>query len=418
MTIHEKYNLAKETYQNIGVNTDEAISKLKNTSISLHCWQGDDVTGFDHDGPLTGGIQATGNYPGKARNHQELMNDIDKALSLIPGNHRINLHANYAIFEDGEFADRNKLEPKHFQKWVEFAKERNLGIDFNPTFFSHEKANEFTLSSPNEEIRNFWVEHGKACIKISEYFATELDKPCMMNIWIPDGYKDIPADRLSPRARFKKSLDEILSVDYDKSKVYVALESKVFGIGLESYTVGSSEFCISYASKNGILSLLDNGHYHPTEFVSDKIPSLLLFNDKIALHVTRPVRWDSDHVVLFDDETKEIAKELVRNDALDRVFLGLDFFDAGINRISAWVVGMRNMQKALLYALLTPNSLLAEMQNKSQFSKLMVLQEELKIYPFGDVWNYFCKTNNVPIQENWFKEIEKYEEEVLSKRGN
>lgn len=416
MTTAERYAYAKETYAAIGVDTDAALAALKAFPISMHCWQGDDVIGFDQKGPLTGGIQTTGNYPGKARTPEELMADIDKALSLIAGTHKINIHASYAIFEDGEWADRDELEPKHFQRWVAFAKERGLGLDFNPTFFSHPKASEYTLSSPDEEIRSFWIRHGQACIRISQYFAEETGQPCSMNIWIPDGYKDIPADRLGPRARFKDSLDQILSVDYDREKVLVCLESKVFGIGMESYTVGSSEFCINYATRNGILSLMDNGHYHPTEVVSDKIPSMLLFNEKIALHVTRPVRWDSDHVVLFDDETKEIAKEIVRNDALDRVVLGLDFFDASINRISAWVVGMRNMQKSLLYALLTPNKELKAMQDSGSLTKLMMQQEELKTYPMGDVWNYFCESNGVPVGENWFDEVEKYEAEVLLKR--
>lgn len=417
MTIAQRYESAKEIYKSMGVDTDKAVETLKNIHISMHCWQGDDVQGFDHKGPLSGGIQTTGNYPGKAGTPEELMDDIDKALSLIPGKHKLNLHANYAIFEEGQFADRDALEPAHFRKWVEFAKERGMGIDFNPTFFSHEKAETFTLSSPDEEIRQFWIRHGQACIRISQFFAEELGQPCVMNIWIPDGYKDVPADRLAPRARFKDSLDRILSIDYDKSKVYVCLESKVFGIGMESYTVGSSEFCINYAANNGILSLMDNGHYHPTEVVSDKIPAMLLFNEKLALHVTRPVRWDSDHVVLFDDETKEIAKEIVRNDAIDRVFLGLDFFDASINRISAWVVGMRNMQKAFLFALLQPNDKLKELQNNSEFTELIMLQEELKLYPFGDVWNYFCEQCGVPGKEDWFEEVQQYEKEVLSKRA-
>lgn len=415
MTKH-RYESAKEIYKAIGVDTDAAIAILKEVPISLQCWQGDDVKGFDREGPLSGGIQATGNYPGKARNPEELMADIDEALSLIPGKHKLNLHASYAIFEKGEFTDRDLLEPRNFAKWVEFAKARGLGLDFNPTFFSHPKAEPFTLSSPEEEIRTFWIRHGIACIRISEYFATELGIPCTMNIWIPDGYKDIPADRYSPRARFKASLDEILSTSYDKEKVLVCLESKVFGIGVESYTVGSAEFCMEYAARNGILSLMDNGHYHPTEVVSDKIPSMLLFDEKIALHITRAVRWDSDHVVLFDDETKEIAKEIVRNDALKRVLLALDFFDASINRISAWVVGMRNMQKALLYALLTPNKQLAELQLKGELTQLMVMSEELKTYPFGDVWNYFCLVNNVPEKEDWFEEVKRYEKEVLAKR--
>ena len=418
MATTERYESAREYYQGMGVDTDQAIKTLKDIRISMHCWQGDDVTGFDHDGPLTGGIQTTGNYPGKARTPEELMADIDKAFSLIPGKHRLNLHASYAIFEPGEFADRDQLEPKHFKKWVDFAKERGIGIDFNPTFFSHDKVvNGLTLSSPIKEVRDFWIRHGIVCLKIAEYFANELGTPCELNYWIPDGYKDVPADRTAPRARFKDSMDQILATPYDKSKVLVALESKVFGIGVESYTVGSSEFTVNYAARNGILSLMDNGHYHPTEVVSDKIPSMLLFNDKIALHVTRGVRWDSDHVVIFDDETKEIAKEIVRNDAMDRVLLGLDFFDASINRISAWVVGMRNMQKAMLYALLQPNEKLAKMQDASEFTELMMLQEELKLYPFGDVWNYFCQKNGVPEKEDWFAEVQKYEKEVLSKRA-
>jgi len=417
MTTAERYAYAKERYTAIGVDTEAALAVLTAFPISMHCWQGDDVIGFDQKGPLTGGIQTTGNYPGKARTPQELMADMDQTLSLVAGKHKINLHASYAIFEDGEWADRDALEPKHFKGWVEFARARGLGLDFNPTYFSHPKASEYTLSSPDEEIRQFWIRHGQACIRISQYFAEETGQPCSMNIWIPDGYKDIPADRLGPRARFKDSLDQILSVDYDKEKVLVCLESKVFGIGMESYTVGSSEFCINYAAQKGILSLMDNGHYHPTEVVSDKIPSMLLFHDKIALHVTRPVRWDSDHVVLLDDETKEIAKEIVRNDALNRVVLGLDFFDASINRISAWVVGLRNMQKALLYALLTPNKELKALQDSGNLTKLMMQQEELKTYPMGDVWDYFCEMNGVPVGESWFEDVEKYEQEVLLKRA-
>lgn len=414
--IDERYEYAKKRYAEIGVDTDKAINALSKKAISLHCWQGDDVHGFEGSTTLDGGIQTTGNYPGAARNPEELMADIDKALSLIPGKHRINLHACYAIFEDGEKADRDALEPKHFRKWVEFAKERGLGIDFNPTFFSHPLAKGLTLSNPNENIRNFWIRHGIACLRISEYFARELGTPCLMNIWIPDGMKDVPADRLTPRALFKDSLDKILGAGYDKNLVYVSLESKVFGIGYESYTVGSSEFTINYAAQNGILSLMDNGHYHPTEVVSDKIPSMLLFNDKVALHVTRGVRWDSDHVVLFDDETKEIAKEIVRNDALDRVLIGLDYFDASINRIAAWVVGMRNFQKSLLYALLLPNEKLAEMQKNGENTELLALGEELKFFPFADVWARFCALNGVEPSESWIDEVKKYEKEVLSKR--
>ena len=413
-----RYESAKEIYAKLGVDTDAAIEKCMQVPVSLHCWQGDDVTGFDHDGPLTGGIQTTGNYPGKARTPEELMADMDKAMSLMPGAKKINVHACYAIFEEGEFVDRDKLEPKHFQKWVDFAKERGMGLDFNPTFFSHEKVKDgLTLSSPDEETRKFWIEHGKACIRISKYFAEQTGIPCVMNIWTGDGFKDVPADRMGPRVRYKESIDEILSEPYDPKMVKPCVESKVFGIGVEAYTVGSAEFALSYAAMNKekCLPLMDNGHYHPTEVVSDKISSMLLFFDKVALHVTRPVRWDSDHVVLFDDETREIAKEIVRAGS-ERVLLALDFFDASINRISAWVVGMRNMQKALLYALLLPNAELAKLQEERNFTKLMMLSEEMKTYPMGDVWNYFCEIHGVPAKEDWFKEIERYEAEVLSKR--
>lgn len=418
MTTQEYYEAAKKRYAEIGVDTDAAMETLRQTAISMHCWQGDDVHGFDHDGPLTGGIQTTGNYPGKARTPEELMSDIDQVLSMVPGTHKLNLHANYAIFENGEFADRDQLKPEHFEKWVDFAKKRGMGLDFNPTLFSHPMVkNNLTLSSPDKDVRDFWIRHCQACIRISEYFADELGKPCTMNIWIPDGYKDIPADRLTPRERFKNSLDEILSIPYDKNKVLVCLESKVFGIGMESYTVGSSEFTINYAASRGILPLMDNGHYHPTEMVSDKISSMLLFFEQIALHITRPVRWDSDHVVLFDDETREIAKEIVRNNALNRVKFGLDFFDASINRIAAWVIGMRSFQKCLLYALLTPNARLAELQENECFTQLMMLQEELKTYPFGAVWDYFCEINNVPVGESWYEKVQSYEADILSKRS-
>ena len=342
------------------------------------------------------------------------MADIDKAFELIPGKKKLNLHASYAIF-DGEKADRDAIKPEHFKKWVDFAKARGIGIDFNPTFFSHPMVKDnLTLSSPDEDVRRFWVEHGKRCVEISEYFANETGFPCVMNIWIPDGYKDIPADRLSPRLRFKKSLDEILAVPYDKRKVFVTLESKVFGIGLESYTVGSAEFCLSYATKNGIVPLMDNGHYHPTELVSDKVSALLAFNDRIALHITRGVRWDSDHVVLFDDETREIAKEIVRNDALDRVFIATDYFDASINRISAWVTGVRNVQKALLYALLEPSAKMKELQDNADFTSLMALGEEIKTLPFGDIWDEYLERQGV--KKNYLDEIKEYEKKVLVNR--
>ncbi len=410
-----RYESAKAIYAGYGVDTEKALDTLSGITVSLHCWQGDDVTGFDSRQSLSGGIQTTGNYPGKARNPEELMRDIDMALSLMPGKKKLNLHASYAIFDDGDFADRDKIRPAHFAKWVKFAKDRGLGLDFNPTFFSHPMVKDnLTLSSPDEEVRRFWVEHGKRCVELSEYFANETGIPCVMNIWIPDGYKDIPADRLSPRARFKKSLDEILSVPYDKSKVYVCLESKVFGIGLESYTVGSAEFCMNYVANKGITPLMDNGHYHPTEMVSDKISSMLLFNEKIALHITRPVRWDSDHVVLFDDETKEIAKEIVRNDAIDRVFIATDYFDASINRISAWITGIRSVQKALLFALLQPSDKMKELQNESNFTELMVISEEIKTAPLGDVWEEYLRREN--IESDYLSKVSEYEKTVLGER--
>ncbi|MDR2655834.1 MAG: L-rhamnose isomerase [Oscillospiraceae bacterium] len=410
----EQYIFAKRKFADIGVDADAAIKTLLAIPISMHCWQGDDVNGFEGASGLSGGIQATGNYPGKARTPEELIKDIDKALSLIPGKHRLNLHASYAVF-DGGFADRDALLPEHFAKWAEFAKARGLGLDFNPTYFSHPKSENGTLSSEDEEIRAFWIRHGQASIKIAERFAEELGSPSTVNIWIPDGFKEIPADRTGPRARLKDSLDRILAIPFDKSKVNVAVESKVFGIGMESYTVGSHEFYMNYAAKNNILCLLDNGHYHPTESVADKIPSMLLFSDKVALHVTRAVRWDSDHVVLLDGETQEIAREIIQA-GTDRVILALDFFDASINRIAAWVIGMRNMQKALLIALLTPHGRLKALQDRRDFTQLMALREELKTYPFGEVWDELCAVAGVPAGMGWYEQVKAYENQILSKR--
>ena len=413
----KNYQSAKVEYAKYGIDTDAAMKILENVPVSIHCWQGDDVVGFDSDAALSGGIQTTGNYPGKATTPSELIHDMEEVFALVPGKKKLNLHACYAIFEDGEKVDRDVIEPKHFKKWVELAKKYNAGIDFNPTFFSHPMVKDnLTLSSPDDATREFWIKHGIACLKIAEYFATETGIPSVVNFWIPDGYKEIPADRLGPRARFKDSLDRILETPYDKSKVYVTLESKVFGIGLESYTVGSAEFCLSYSTQKGITPLMDNGHYHPTEVVSDKIPSLLLFNEKIALHVTRSVRWDSDHVVIFDDETKEIAKEIVRNNALDRVFIALDYFDASINRIAAWVTGARNMQKALLNALLLPHDKLKEYQDSGNYTKMLAVSEEFKTFPFGDVWDEYCERQKVPVGMNWIREVDIYESEVLSAR--
>lgn len=346
------------------------------------------------------------------------MADMEKVFSLCPGKKKLNLHACYAIFEPGEFVDRDKIEPKHFAKWVELAKKYHMGIDFNPTFFSHPKVKDgMTLCSPDEDIRRFWVEHGKACIRISQYFAEQTGIPCVMNIWIGDGLKDIPSDRLGPRQRYKQSLEEILSEPFDRNLVKPCVESKVFGIGVEAYTSGSAEFALSFAATHeGCLPLMDNGHYHPTEVVSDKIPALLCFFPEIALHITRPIRWDSDHVVLFDDETREMAKEIVRCNALDRVYMALDYFDASINRISAWTVGFRSWQKALLNALLLPNEELKGLQDKADFTRLMVRQEECKLLPFGDVWEEYCRRQNVPAGEEWLDEVVKYEKEVLSQR--
>lgn len=409
---------AKKQYAALGIDVDAVIETLKKQPVSLHCWQGDDVIGFDHDGPLTGGIQTTGNYPGKARTPDELMADMDMVISLCPGMKKINVHACYAIFEDG-FVDRDKLEPKHFKKWVDFAKKHGMGLDFNPTFFSHPMADSgLTLSSPDENIRNFWIEHGKACVRISEYFAKETGVPCVMNIWTGDGLKDIPADRMGPRVRYKESIEAILSEPFDKNLVKPCVESKVFGIGVEAYTVGSAEFSLTFAATHdGCLPLMDNGHYHPTEVVSDKIPALLAFFPEIALHITRPIRWDSDHVVLFDDETREMAKEIVRCDAFDRVYMALDYFDASINRIAAWTVGLRSWQKALLMAMLTPNAQLKELQDNGNYTELMVRSEEVKTLPFGDIWNYYCECCGAPVDGEWFAKVQEYEKDVLSKRA-
>ena len=416
------YQEAKAKYAALGVDTEAVLTQLAQVPVALHCWQGDDVRGFDTDPdkPLTGGIQTTGNYPGRARTVQELMADLDVALKLCPGTKKLNLHACYAVFDEsnGGWVDRDQLEPKHFQAWVDFCKERGLGCDFNPTFFSHPMCDPLTLSSPNEEVRQFWVRHGKACIRISQYLAQELGQPCVMNIWTGDGFKDVPGDRMGPRMRYRQSIDEILSEPFDFNLVKPCVESKVFGIGVEAYTVGSGEFCMSYAAmnKDKCIPLLDNGHYHPTEVVSDKIPALLTFFPEIALHVTRGVRWDSDHVVLFDDETREIAREIVRCGGLKgRVHIALDYFDASINRISAWVTGYWNMEKALLYALLQPVEEMTKLQNEGQFSRLMVFQEEFKTMPFGDVWEEYLSRQGVT--PDYFTVISDYEKTVLEERA-
>ena len=413
----ERFESAKAIYAAMGVDVEAALAKAKDKAISIHCWQGDDVAGFDQkDGRAGDGIQTTGNYPGRARNFEELTADFLKAASLIPGKKRINLHASYAVFADGEWVDRDRIEYRHFEKWVEFARENGFGIDFNPTCFSHPMVTDgLTLSSPIESVRRFWIDHCKACRRIANEIGAQLGDHVLNNVWIPDGMKDVPADRLGPRMRLKASLDEIFAEKLPN--VIDCVESKVFGIGLESYTVGSNEFYMSYAGTHpGVYNLLDNGHYHPTEVVSDKIPALLCFFDKIPLHVTRPVRWDSDHVVAFDDELKEIMKEIVRNDALDRVLIGLDFFDASINRVAAWIIGTRNAEKALLWALLQPNQQLKALQDAGNFTEKFMLMEEAKTLPFSDIWAEYCRREGVPADASWFEEIKKYEQDIQSKR--
>ncbi|MEY8573558.1 L-rhamnose isomerase [Oscillospiraceae bacterium 21-37] len=412
-----RFESAKEQYAAWGVDVEKALAALREVPVSIHCWQGDDVTGLEGSGQaLSGGIQATGDYPGRARSFEELTADFLKACSLIPGKKRLNLHASYAVFEEGQRADRDGLLPEHFAKWVAFAKENGLGIDFNPTFFSHPMVKGgLTLSSPLEEVRAFWVRHGIQCRRIASYMAGELGSPVLCNVWIPDGLKDIPADRLGPRLRLQKSLDEIFAEKLPG--VLDCVESKVFGIGLESYTVGSAEFYLGYACTHpGVYNLLDSGHYHPTECISDKISSLLTVFDKVPLHVSRPVRWDSDHVVLYQEEIQEIAKEIVRNGALEKVLIGLDFFDASINRVAAWVIGTRSMEKALLYALLQPWEDMKNMQEEGRFTELLMTGEELKTLPFGDVWEHYCQMQGVPGGRDWFKEVEAYERDVLLKR--
>ena len=410
------YESAKARYAKLGVDTDAAIAALSGKAISIHCWQGDDIGGFENkDQALSGGIQTTGNYPGKARNPEELMADFEKAIQHIPGKKRINLHALYAITD--EKVDRDQLEGKHFDAWIEFARKNDIGIDFNPTFFSHPlAADTLTLSHPNEEIRAFWIRHGIQSRRIAAYIAEKLGQPVLNNVWIPDGYKEIPADRLGPRLRLKDALDQIFAEELPG--VIDCVESKVFGIGVEAYTVGSNEFYMAYAAQHpGVYNLLDNGHYHPTEMVSDKMSALLTYFDKLPLHVTRPMRWDSDHVVRLDDELQEIAKEIVRNDALDKVLIGLDYFDASINRVAAWVIGTRNMHKALLQALLLPHAQLKAMQETGDFTRMLMLQEEMKSYPFHAVWEAYCAQQGVAADESWYEDVMTYEQNVQLKRA-
>lgn len=385
--------------------------------ISVHCWQGDDVKGFlNPNGELTGGIMATGNYPGAARTPEQLRQDLEKAYSLIPGKHKLNLHAIY--LDTDEKVDLNEIEPKHFTAWVDWAKEQGLGLDFNPTFFSHPMYKDgFTLASPDKEVRDFWVEHGKRIRKIAEYFGKEIGQTSINNFWIPDGFKDNPVDTLAPRQRLMEALDEIFAEQLNEDFTQEAVESKLFGIGAEAYTVGSHEFYMGYGISRNKLVCLDAGHFHPTEVISNKLSALSLFSKGILLHVSRPVRWDSDHVVIMDDELQAIAREIVRNNLLERTNIGLDFFDATINRIAAWVIGTRNTQKALLRALLEPTAFLKQKELEGDFTTRLAYTEELKDFPFGDVWNYFCVKNNVPVGFDWFKEVQHYEKEILLNRA-
>ncbi len=408
--------IAKFQFEDLGVNVKQALNILEKIPISIHCWQGDDVGGFEtQNSVLTGGIQSTGDYPGKARNADELRMDINKALSLIPGKHRLNLHAIY--LEAEQKTQRNTIEARHFSAWVDWAKEQKIGLDFNPSFFSHDMASDnMTLSHPDKAIREFWVEHGKACRAIGAYFGKSLGSPCINNIWVPDGLKDNPIDRLTPRQRLVESLDHILKESYNKDHLKDAVESKLFGIGVEAYTVGSHEFYMGYAMKNDLLLCLDAGHFHPTESVADKLSALCPFMDEFLLHITRSVRWDSDHVVILDDTVKEIAKELIFHDLLDKIHIGLDFFDGTINRLASWVVGTRNVQKALLIALLQPKAQLFSLEHEQNYTDRLLLTEELKDLPYGLIWQYFCQKTQRPYGSALMDNIHQYEKDIQFRR--
>jgi len=416
--IEQAYEIAKEQYASFGVNTDEALRKLAAVPVSMHCWQGDDVGGFESPGAELsgGGIQATGNYPGKARTIDELQSDVEKALSLIPGKHRLNLHAIY-LDNEGTSVNRNEVEPEHFHNWIDWGKDKLHGMDFNPTFFSHPKADDgFTLSHPDKGIRQFWIEHGIACRKVGAAMGKAFGTPTVTNVWIPDGYKDVPVDRVAPRQRLVESLDAIMAEKIDPKLHLDAVESKLFGIGAESFTVGSHEFYMGYAVSRQILMCLDSGHYHPTEMTSEKISAVMLYVPELLLHVSRPVRWDSDHVVILNEELMTIAQELVRSGKLEKIHIGLDFFDASINRVAAWVIGTRNMIKALLFAMLEPTQQLKEIELKMDYTTRLAMTEELKTLPLGAVWDYYCLKQGVPESLAWLERIREYEKEVLSKR--
>lgn len=415
--IVRNYEAAKEQYAQHGIDVDQVLEQLENIKISMHCWQGDDVRGFlNKDQDLTGGIAVTGNYPGAASTPEELRSDLEKAFSLIPGKHKVNLHAIYA--DTDEKVDLDQLQPKHFQKWVDWAKEQGLGMDFNPTCFSHEKSKDgFTLSHPDPEISRFWIDHCKASRKIGAFIGEQLGQTCVTNVWVPDGFKDVPADRLAPRQRLKAALDEVFAEELNPAHNLDAVESKVFGIGSEAYVVGSHEFYMGYGIQNNKLICLDAGHFHPTEVISNKLSSLSLFVDGILLHVSRPMRWDSDHVVTLDDELIDIGRELVRGDLLGKTHIGLDFFDASINRVAAWVIGTRNTIKALLRGMLDPIEALKKAELEGDYTTRLALTEEFKSYPFGAVWDYYCAKKGVPVREEWLAEVKTYENEVLLKRG-
>ncbi|WED28731.1 L-rhamnose isomerase [Vibrio sp. DW001] len=414
--IESSYDNAKSVFSEMGIDTENVMQQLNEISVSMHCWQGDDVSGFENPGgELTGGIQATGNHPGKATTPEQLRADIDVAMSMIPGSLRLNLHAIY--LESEEYVERDQIKPEHFENWVQWAKKQKVGLDFNPSCFSHEmSADNMTLSHPKEEIREFWIRHCIASRKVSEYFGKELGTPSVMNIWVPDGYKDVPADRLAPRKRLMESLDKIIAEPISKKYHKDAVESKLFGIGTEAYTAGSNEFYLGYAASRDVMLCLDSGHFHPTEVISDKISSASLYVNEMLLHVSRPIRWDSDHVVMLDDETQAIANEIIRNDLLDRVNIGLDFFDASINRIAAWVIGTRNMKKALMRALLEPTKQLKTFENEGDYTSRLALLEESKSLPWSAVWDYYCFKQDVPVGARWLDQVKQYEKEVLLKR--
>ncbi len=413
--VKKAFEVAVERYAAVGVDVQSAMNQLQKIQLSLHCWQADDVVGFENpDGSLSGGIQVTGNYPGKARNIEELRADVLKAASFLPGKHRLSLHEIYGDFQ-GKKVDRNEVGPEHFKSWMEWAKANGMSLDFNPTSFSHPKSGNLTLANPDKSIRDFWIEHTKRCRLISEEMGKYQGNPCMMNLWIHDGSKEVPASRLYYRQLLEQSLDEIFATEYKNMKD--AIEAKLFGIGLENYTVGSYDFYLGYGAKKGKIVTLDTGHFHLTESIADKISSLLLFTPEIMLHVSRPIRWDSDHVVILNDDLLDLSKEIVRCNAMDRVHIGLDYFDATINRIGAYVIGSRATQKALLQALLEPVAKLREYEANEQYFERLALQEEAKVLPWNAVWDYFCMINDVPVGEDFIADIQKYEKEVTGKRG-